>query len=199
MKSENFIQRLSQFIQAGEKNSPLIHSNAFSFFYNETYLSVFRYIYGLTGGPSPQAEDLTAETFIRAWKNRKEYRGEPAQATGWVLRIARNLVIDTYRWEKSRIEYTEIPVEEEILCIPEEQHPEERILASEQHQLVLKLMDGLPSNQREILVLRYLLNWKVRQISQYLEIPENTVSVYIRRALEKLRLIWPVEKEQKND
>ena len=48
-----------------------------------------------------------------------------------------------------------------------------------------------------MLVLRYLLNWKVRRIGAYLNIPENTVSVTIRRSLEKIRSRWPEEKETK--
>lgn len=195
MKSEHLIRKLNHFLQDGGKDSPITHSDAFAAFYNETYLSVFRYIYGLTGGPSTEVEDLTAETYMRAWKSREGYRGELSLAIGWVLKIARNLVIDTYRRDKNGVPLNAGPLEEDALSAPPEQHPENRLIASEQQVLVLNLLDKLPSEQREILVLRYLLNWKVQQISPYLEIPENTVSVYIRRALEKLRLFWPTEKE----
>lgn len=193
MKSEDLIQKLNHILKFGENDSPIIRSDTFASFYNETYLSVYRYIYGLTGGPIAEVEDLTAETYMRAWKSRDGYRGEAGLAIGWVLRIARNLVIDSYRRDKSNPRLDENPLEEDALTAPPEQRPENCLVASEQQSLVLGLLDRLPTEQREILVLRYLLNWKVQQIGQYLEIPENTVSVYIRRALEKLRLFWPAE------
>jgi RNA polymerase sigma factor (sigma-70 family) len=57
------------------------------------------------------------------------------------------------------------------------------------------LLAELPQEQREILILRYLLNWKIKQIAGYMDFPENTVSVYIHRALERLRQTWPADKE----
>jgi RNA polymerase sigma factor (sigma-70 family) len=53
------------------------------------------------------------------------------------------------------------------------------------------LLHTLSSQHREILVLRYLLNWRVKEIAEHLEMKENTVSVYIRRALKQLRQSWP--------
>ncbi len=51
-------------------------------------------------GNSQDAEDLTAETFIKAWRNAAsfEFRGAPFGA--WLLRIAHNLVIDRYRQKR---------------------------------------------------------------------------------------------------
>ena len=42
-----------------------------------------------------------------------------------------------------------------------------------------------------MLVLRYMLGWRVQQIAAYLETLDNTVSVTIRRMLERLRQQWP--------
>ena len=101
LKSEDLIRKLNRILKFGENDSPIIRSDTFASFYNETYLSVFRYIYGLTGGPPAEVEDLTAETYMRAWKSRDGYRGEADLVIGWVLRIARNLVIDSYRRDKN--------------------------------------------------------------------------------------------------
>jgi RNA polymerase sigma-70 factor, ECF subfamily len=46
---------------------------------------------------SAQAEDLCGETFFRAWQAWRGFRGGPAEARAWLLRIARNLVIDQAR------------------------------------------------------------------------------------------------------
>ncbi|HBX68532.1 MAG TPA: hypothetical protein DEH25_03885, partial [Chloroflexi bacterium] len=53
----------------------LRNSEAFQKLYAQRYLTVYRFIYGLHGGPSEDVEDLTAETFVRAWKARRRFRG----------------------------------------------------------------------------------------------------------------------------
>jgi RNA polymerase sigma-70 factor (ECF subfamily) len=195
LKPDNWIQRINLFPSGRVADRPLLHAETFAQFYNETHLSVFRYIYGLTGGPPADVEDLCAETYLRAWKNRDAYLGEPQQAIGWALRIARNLVIDRYRRAQNRLPYAEAGIEDESLPGLTEQHPENLLIGSEQQAQVLNLLRQLSPEQREILTLRYLLGWKVQEIGRYLNIPENTVSVYIRRALEKLQSLWPAEKE----
>lgn len=192
------MKKQNHFILPENKTSPFIRSETFDLLYKETYLSTYRYIYGLTGGPPAEVEDLTAETYMRAWKGRRSYWGEPEAAIGWILKIARNLVIDSYRRSKKSAPINEDFPEEDVLPSPAYQQPEDQLIASEQQTFVLHLLNMLPAQQHEILVLRYLLNWKVQQISQHLDLPENTISVYIRRALEKIRTMWPVEKELLN-
>ena len=58
-------------------------------------------------------------------------------------------------------------------------------------QVLVTLLQALPRPEREMLVLRYVLGWRVKRIAAHLSLAENTVSVKIRRALEKLRNGWP--------
>ena len=74
----------------------------FSQVFQNTHMQVFHYLYGLTGGPISQAEDLLAETFIRAWRFKGRFRGEENTVIFWLFRIARNQVLDAYRRNKSR-------------------------------------------------------------------------------------------------
>ena len=113
---------------------------------------------------------------------------------GWVIRIARNLAIDTHRRAAGSLESHADPLEEELDVPAVLPNPETQMMLSEQQQIVLSLLGELPQEQREILILRYFLNWKIKQIARYMDFPENTVSVYIHRALEKLRRIWPAER-----
>jgi RNA polymerase sigma-70 factor (ECF subfamily) len=94
------------------------------------------------------------------------------------------LVIDNYRRQQVR-GVGEFP---DLGDLPDpEAHPEQAVLASEQRQILWQLLKALPDESREILVLRYLLGWRVNQIAIYLGKPENTVSVTIRRALARLQ------------
>ena len=75
---------------------------------DQTHLAVYRYVYGLTGGPQQEVEDITAETYLKAWHARRRFSGNEDAATGWLLQIARRLVIDSYRRRQARPTDTDI-------------------------------------------------------------------------------------------
>jgi RNA polymerase sigma-70 factor (ECF subfamily) len=163
-------------------------SKSFQQFYNRNLMNVFRFIYGLHGGPVEEVEDLTAETFLRAWKSRHQFSGSEPAVLGWLLRIARNLVIDTYRRQKNRGFPEDI---EQHIVQSNSQNPEEQAVTREQIKVLWSLLYTLSDLQREILVLRYILGWRVQDIGNHLDMKENTVSVYISRAINRLRHEWP--------
>jgi RNA polymerase sigma-70 factor, ECF subfamily len=196
LKSKTIEKGLNWVFARQDVRASIVTAKDFSDMYERNHIAVYRYIYGLTGGPPSEVEDFTSETFTRAWKNRQSYYGEPANAIGWVLRIARNLVIDHYRSQHCDF-LLDTDFLDEAMISPEieRQQPEHSLVDMEQQALILHLLLLLPPSQRELLVLRYFLDWKVNRIGSYLDIPENTVSVSIRRALEKIRTQWPVDKE----
>lgn len=193
MKDASVFHDMSRWFEREEREAPLLDPDAFSDLYERSFLSVFRYLYGLHGGPLEDVEDLTAETFMRAWKARHTFRGDlHGAATGWLLRIARRLVIDGYRYNRSRIQTSDEPPDDIPHLGP---MPENLVLMGEQYETLWKLLQQLSGRHREMLVLRYLLDWRVNQIGEYLQISENTVSVTIRRALWQLNQEWPAGKE----
>jgi RNA polymerase sigma-70 factor, ECF subfamily len=157
---------------------------AFGEIYEHNRLPVFRYIYSITGGPPDDAEDLTAETFIRAWNARHTFEGNLNSAIGWLIGIAKRLVIDNHRRKAIR---ETVALHSDLKA---EDSTEEEILLIQQKQDLLKLLQGLPADQREILVLRYMLEWKVNQIAVHMGLSENHVSVIIHRTLADLREQW---------
>ncbi len=194
MKPSHFIERLRRNPFIERKTLTFSGAEDFSDLYENTYPAIYRYIFGLTGGPANEAEDICAETFLKAWKNRHQYHGEPQNAIGWLIRIARNLVVDTYRYEKSRPNLHAGELDDD-LYVRGTPTPEEDWMKSEDQRTLLRLLQTLPPKEREIVVLRYLLGWKVNEIARHFEMPENTVSVIIRRSLERLQQNWPVEQE----
>lgn len=162
--------------------------------FNHTHLVVFRYIYGLHGGPRDEVEDLTAETYTRAWKARHRFMGDENAALRWLLRIARNLVIDDSRRAKFRGEHQSLEdLGANIKLASPDLSPEEIISSHQQFQTLWLLLNNLSTKQREMLVLRYILGWQVKQIASHMDMGENTVSVNIRRTLNRLRKDWPDE------
>jgi RNA polymerase sigma-70 factor, ECF subfamily len=175
-----------------EKENAILHADAFTRLYEQTYLILFRYVYGLSGGPLQEVEDLTAETYARAWKQRQRFNGNDQAALGWLLRIARNLAIDLSRRRRVRDVEESIPVE---LLVDPHLAPEIDVITREQITILWKMLRTLPDDVREILVLRYILGWQVKQVANHLGISENNVSVTIRRALKNLQRDWPQEKD----
>jgi RNA polymerase sigma-70 factor (ECF subfamily) len=182
-RTKSIFKLLKPLDQSALLNTPA----SFSAFYERTHLPVFRYVYGLTGGPQEDVEDLTAEAFMRAWRARRAFQGDEEAALGWLMKIARRLVIDDYRRRKAR-PVTEGEIPDKIPAANSQ--PEEFAVTEEEQHVLWSLVRVLPDEPREMLVLRYLLGWRVNQIAEYLEIPENTVSVNIHRTLERLRQQW---------
>jgi len=181
-----------QFLKPSDHSGLLDTPVSFSAFYERTHLSVFRYLYGLTGGPQEDVEDLTADAFVRAWRARRSFQGDADAALGWLMKIARRLVIDDYRRRKARpVTDGDVPIEFPAV----DPQPEEVTMIGDEQQRLWALVRALPDEPREMLVLRYQVGWHVNQIAEYLEVPENTVSVTIHRSLEHLRQQWPQDQE----
>ncbi|HMB23377.1 MAG TPA: RNA polymerase sigma factor [Anaerolineales bacterium] len=177
-----------------ESESSIPNADGFTRLYEETHLFVFRYVYGLSGGPLQEAEDLTAETYARAWKTRQVFHGDRQAALGWLLHIARNLAIDLSRRRKVRAVDESVPIE--LLADPS-LAPEADVITREQITILWHMLGTLPEDVREMLVLRYILGWQVKQIAAYLGVNENNISVTIRRALKSLQRNW--RQSQEND
>jgi RNA polymerase sigma-70 factor (ECF subfamily) len=173
---------------SASQDTPYKSASAFGILYQHSHLLVFRYIYGLLGGPRQEVEDLTAETYARAWKARSRFQGDEKAAIGWLLKIGRNLVIDHQRRRKNRPEPENIDT---ILIPASGTSPETETIRQEQGQILWNMLQNLSPSHREMLILRYILGWRVNEIAEYLELQENTVSVNIRRILERIRKNWP--------
>ena len=179
-----------------EEENSLANADAFTRLYEETHIKVFRYIFGLSGGPAQEVEDLTAETYTRAWKTRHTFKGNHQAAPGWVLRIARNLAIDLSRRRKLRDMDEEIDVE---FLLDPSLTPEVDVIEREQVRSLWQMLNTLSEDTREMLVLRYMLGWQVKQVAEYLEMPENNVSVTIRRTIKRLQRDWSGSQEKDHE
>jgi RNA polymerase sigma-70 factor (ECF subfamily) len=150
--------------------------------YEKNYLNVFRYLMALSGGQAQDAEDMTAEAFLRAWDARRRFHGDGDAVLRWLFTIARRILIDRRRYSAVRPEADlddsapdDVPEAEAVL------------IRAEQMQEVLQALQRLPVAQREMVVLRYMLGWRVNAIAVHLQMPENSVSVALRRAVQQLQ------------
>ncbi len=175
---------------------PLQDPEAFSNLFTRTQIIIFRFIYGLHGGPLEEVEDLTCDTYLRAWKARLRFRGDDHDAICWLFTIARHLVIDAHRRGKAHPDHNFVELDDTSIdaMFPSAQIPvEEQAVIHEQIKRLWLVLQILNDEKRELLVLRYMLGWKVNEIARYLQKEENTVSVNIRRTLDQVRQNWPAD------
>jgi len=156
----------------------------FSKIYDQYINRIYRFVF-LRVNSSEIAQDLTSETFTRAWnKFRTENPGSGVE--NWVAflyQIARNLVIDFYR-EKGKIQI----VSASYVADPAMGLEEKAILSSDMSQ-VKEALSKLGEEQQEIIIWRYLDGLSNKEIALILGKPEGTVRVIIHRALEALRQV----------
>ena len=133
------------------------------------------------------AEEVVQETFLRVWSRASTYAPEKGSLNAWVLRIARNLIIDELRRRRSR------PVArliwESIEDVEERTAPEpsEEVWQTELRAAVRAACDELSSDQRAVVALAYFGGLTQSEVARELGIPLGTVKTRTRAALFKLR------------
>ncbi len=123
-----------------------------------------------------EAEDLTSEVFHQALANlpRFEWRGVPFLA--WLLRMAANAIID--RWHATSKEQFD----------PRADVEDQAALAEvEQRAMLFQLVDGLPPDQRRVILDRFVERRSTREIAAALGRSEGAVKQLQFRAIENLR------------
>jgi RNA polymerase sigma-70 factor (ECF subfamily) len=136
------------------------------------------------------ADDLMQETFIKAVRHIDEGRyADSGKFLSWVLRIAHNQVIDFFRQKKSSRSVTESEAGYGILGTLRfaENNVEDRIVASQIEADVRRLVDELPGEQREVVMLRYFSGLSFQEIADQTEVSINTALGRMRYALINLR------------
>lgn len=135
------------------------------------------------------AEDLFQETFIKVVDRLHAgvYR-EEGKFLPWVMRIANNLCIDYYR---KKMRMPGITTSEgfdifEVLKFSEK-NAEQQMIENENSNKVRKLIDELPAEQKEVLILRHYANLSFKEISTITNVSINTSLGRMRYALINLR------------
>jgi len=155
--------------------------------FDEYYPRVYRYAAARIGD-GPSAEDAAAETFAKVVRELGRFRWRGAGFEGWLFRIARNVIVDMHR-RSSRETLTE-----EIVETPptgRETGPETAVLALESATELRSLLDKLPPEQREVLLLRFAAGLDTNETGKAMERNANAVRQLQLRALRNVRSMMP--------
>lgn len=142
-------------------------------------------------GNKQEAEDMVQETFLRVYLNLDRY-DESQKFSTWIYRIGTNLCIDRLRKRKPNYSLDAEVSEGEGMdwygMLPsDDPTPEEHFVLSETQESIRKAIDGMPDKYKSAIVLRYLHDLSLQEISDILEIPVTTVKTRVHRGREFLR------------
>jgi len=136
------------------------------------------YAMALAQDPDPtRAEDLTQETFLRAWRHteRLAIMDPPAQRA-WLIRTLRHLAIDAWRRERA------FPYEALAPGCPSLPPADRAALRLD----VARALGALEETDRQIVLLRYVMEMNSREIGELLRMPEGTVRHRLMRCRGRL-------------
>ncbi|MBV9229010.1 MAG: sigma-70 family RNA polymerase sigma factor [Chloroflexi bacterium] len=135
-------------------------------------------------GNATEAEDVTQETFVRAYTQLATYKPVHKFST-WLLSIASHLAIDQLR----RRRFLALPLEDVPLLewiVDGGVSPEQSALQGEQQDEIQSYLQRLPSKYRAVIVLRYWHDFSYEEIAQALKLTPALVKARLHRARELL-------------
>ncbi len=150
---------------------------------------VYTYIL-LTIKNQPLAEDLFQETFIKVIQSLRggKYR-DNGRFLSWVIRIAHNLIIDHFRKEKQMNSVSNDDSEVDLFNSKKlsDENIEELIVNSQIKAEIRSLINELPDDQREVVLLRHYGDLSFKEIADQTDVSINTALGRMRYALINLR------------
>jgi RNA polymerase sigma-70 factor (ECF subfamily) len=156
--------------------------------YEELLPKVYHY-FCLRIGDRLEAEDLTAATFERAWRDRERYRHDLGTFTNWLFGIARHVAIAYFRQKKQE----ESVAESEVKAA--DRPTEETAARQAEFERFASRLTSLPAREREIFSLKYGAQFTNRAIAKAMVLTESNVGTILHRIVSHLREEWEQENE----
>ncbi len=153
---------------------------AFGELYDRYVERIFRYVYHKVGSRT-DAEDLTAQVFMKAWEaiGHYEWTGRPFEA--WLYRIAHNAIVDHYRKRRDIVSLDDVIVGAD---------PSDHVDEVDRRQLTVQaLQRALPlltDDQQEVIILRFLEAYSVQETAHIMKRQPGAIRALQHRALARL-------------
>ncbi len=174
--------------QAGDRQ-------AFAILVTRHKKAFYNFVLRLVRSPSA-AEDLVQDVFVKVVQSAADFKHESKFST-WAYTIARNICIDHLRKMSLRQHPSldqvrgDSPDGPTLLDRTADAHPsasaERTAIGAQVAQRIVRCVEDLPQEQREVFLLREVGNLPFKDIAQITGVPENTVKSRMRYALERLQ------------
>ncbi len=155
-------------------------------FFEAYYDRVYRYVQSMVHD-SNEAEDLTQETFLRAYRERESLR-ESGALVAWLYRIATHAALDKLRQHARRApKESDTDVNEMELPDRDGVSLQQSIEQGEMSACVQEYLANLPDNYRAVILLHDMEDLTGSQIAELLNLPLATVKMRLHRARQRLQ------------
>lgn len=159
--------------------------DAFGKVYDLYASRIYRFVYFKVSSEE-EAQDITAEVFLKAWQYLLDPKGQEVRHLSALLyRIARNKVIDFYRQRASRGETVHIAPNNEVIADTREQF--KKLDAKLDVEALAPALRSLKDEYREVLVMKYVDQFETNEIAEALDKTPGNVRVLLHRAMNALR------------
>jgi RNA polymerase sigma-70 factor (ECF subfamily) len=157
---------------------------------------IFALCFGMMGRED-DARDAAQETFVSAYRNLGNFRGE-ARVSSWLHRIAVNQCLTIKRRKKSRPEelFDDTGSSEDNRFVETGRSPSLTTEQTERLKIVRQAVGSLPTDLRQVIVMKEFEEMTFQEISETLELPLSTVKSRLYTALKQLRMKlerYPIE------
>ena len=161
-------------------------TDAFGELYTRYAACVFRFIFAHLDNRL-DAEDLTEEVFLRAWRALPQFRQQGFPFSAFLFRISRNALVDLYRQsagKKTEVSISEVYTEPDP-CL----QPAEVVSLRFEHRELQQALGNLREEYRTVLALRFFSGLTPTEIARVMKRSVGAVRVLQYRALSALRLL----------
>lgn len=150
---------------------------------------IFALCFGMLGRED-EARDATQEAFVSAYRNLEKFRGD-AKLSSWLHRIAVNQCLTVKRRQKTRSEdlFDDTDASENQRFMADARYsPDSGAERAERTYIVRNAMSSLPSELRQVVVMKEFEEMTFQEIADTLEVPLSTVKSRLYAALKQLRM-----------
>jgi RNA polymerase sigma-70 factor (ECF subfamily) len=161
---------------------------AFGELYSRYFPQVWRYLAGRLG--PDVADDLAAETFLDAFRQRGRFDSAIGTVRSWLYGIATNFVARHHRaearWYRALARAGADPVAANGIALSDEDQIADRIAARQARPVLADALARLPDRDRDVLLLTALSGLSYAEVAFALAVPEGTVGSRLNRARRKI-------------
>ncbi len=158
---------------------------AFARLYDATVRNVFGIVLHVLRDHA-QAEEVTQEIYVEAWKQAPRYDAKQGSVSAWLNTIAHRRAVDRVRSSERRTQREQRHFEEGNGRVAPD--PLDQVVANDEGRRVRAAMEQLSEEQRAAVQLAYFEGKTQREVAEFLQVPLGTVKTRIRDAMQRLRI-----------
>lgn len=155
-------------------------AEAFAWLYKRSVNRIYRYIYYKIG-IAAQAEDMTTQVFLKAWKSIGTFRWNHRPFEAWLFRIAHNLVVDYYRTTRETV-----PLDEFALADERADDLEDITQNHLDHEMLRKAIKHLTREQQQVINLKFFAGYSTNELARIMDKDPGAVRALQHRGLQAL-------------